>query len=192
MCFRYTCSNGADTIFRNKFHRNACARIDILHIENQLRQIFDGINIMMRRRRNKLDALNRMPRSRNDSIYFMTGELPALAGFCTLCNLNLNFICIDQIVCRDAKTSRSNLFDGAPAEISVGIRLESFFILAAFTGIRPATHAVHRNSECFMRFFTNGAVRHCSCDKSFNDFLYRFHFFNRNSTRSFFEFHQSA
>ncbi|MNW66547.1 hypothetical protein D3C74_450270 [compost metagenome] len=48
--FGYTGSDRSDTHLRHELNVNACAWIGILQIINQFCQIFDGINIMMRRR----------------------------------------------------------------------------------------------------------------------------------------------
>ena len=42
--------------FGHQFHRNARPRIDVLQIVDELRQIFDGIDVVMRRRRNQAHA----------------------------------------------------------------------------------------------------------------------------------------
>ena len=42
--------------FGYQLDRNACLRIDVLQVVNQLRQILDGIDVVMRRRRNQADA----------------------------------------------------------------------------------------------------------------------------------------
>ena len=48
--FGHTGSNSAHAGQRHQFHRNQGFGVDLLQVENQLRQIFDGINIVMRRR----------------------------------------------------------------------------------------------------------------------------------------------
>ncbi len=48
--FRHTGCNGSDTGSRYEFDRDLRIRINLLHIEDQLCQIFDGIDIMVRRR----------------------------------------------------------------------------------------------------------------------------------------------
>ena len=52
--------NNPDACTRNQFHSNASMRIHRPQIVNQLRQIFDRINIMVRRRRDQADARSAM------------------------------------------------------------------------------------------------------------------------------------
>src|SRR5256885_7061713 len=46
---RDSCSNRADTNLRNQLHGNSGLRIRVLQVVNQLCQIFDGIDVVMRR-----------------------------------------------------------------------------------------------------------------------------------------------
>ena len=60
--------------FGHQLHRNARLRIDVLQIVNELRQIFDGINIVMRRRRNQPHAGNGVAHARDDFIHLVAGQ----------------------------------------------------------------------------------------------------------------------
>ena len=55
-CLGNACGHGADADFGDELNRDARARVHILQIVDQLRQIFDRINVMVRRRRNKADT----------------------------------------------------------------------------------------------------------------------------------------
>ena len=50
MRFRHAGCDGADADFRNQFDGDARARIRVLQVIDQLREIFDRINIVVRRR----------------------------------------------------------------------------------------------------------------------------------------------
>ena len=45
-------------------------------------------------------------------IYLSSGQMSALAGFCSLCHLDLDLLCTHQIAAGDAKTSAGYLLDG--------------------------------------------------------------------------------
>ena len=49
----HACRDRSDPSFGHKLHADTRAAIDLLQIVNQLRQIFDGVNIMMRRGRDE-------------------------------------------------------------------------------------------------------------------------------------------
>ncbi len=91
--------------------RDGRRRIDVFQIVNQLRQIFNRINIMMRRRRNQTHARHRITQLGNVFGYFVTRQLAALAGLGALRHLDLNLVCAGQIFGADAKTARGYLFD---------------------------------------------------------------------------------
>ena len=62
MRLRDTGGDRSHADFGDELHRNARLRIDVLQIVDQLRQIFDRINIVVRRRRDQTHAGNRVPR----------------------------------------------------------------------------------------------------------------------------------
>ena len=132
--FRFSDSgrNGADSAFGNQFHADPRARIDILQVENQLRQVLDRINIVVRRRRDQRNAGDRMPRPGDHLVDFVTGELSALAGLGPLGDLDLDLVGIDQVFGMDAETSRSHLFDRAAGDRTVRIGTVTPRVLAAF------------------------------------------------------------
>lgn len=47
------CCDSADADLGNELDRNRCGRIDVLQIMDELRQILDGVNIVVRRRGNQ-------------------------------------------------------------------------------------------------------------------------------------------
>ena len=83
--------------FRHQLHRNARLRIHVLQIVNELREIFDGVDVVVRRRRNQADARNRMAHARDDFVDFVPGKLSAFARLCPLRNLDLQIVRIHQI-----------------------------------------------------------------------------------------------
>ena len=52
--------DGADAGVRDQLHRHQRARVDLLQVIDQLRQVFDGVDVMVRWRRNQADARARM------------------------------------------------------------------------------------------------------------------------------------
>ena len=74
VCLGNACRDSTNANFGNQLYRNACCRIHVLQVENQLCQIFDRINIVVRRRRNKTDTRNGMPNSCDDFIDLVPGS----------------------------------------------------------------------------------------------------------------------
>ncbi len=84
--------------FGHQLHRNPRLRIDVLQIVNELRQILDRINIVMRRRRNQTHAGNRMPHARDHFVHFVAGQLAAFAGLGALRDLDLQLVGVHQVI----------------------------------------------------------------------------------------------
>ncbi len=101
----------ADADFGDELHRDIGARIDVLQIEDQLRQILDRINVVMRRRRDEADARRRMAHLGDHRIDLVAGQLSAFAGLCALRHLDLDHVGIDEIFRRHAETPRRHLLD---------------------------------------------------------------------------------
>ena len=99
----HTCGDGADTHFRHQLHADARGTIGVLQIVNQLRQILDGIDVMMRRRRDQADTRGRVTGLGNPRIHLSSGKLAAFTGLRALSHLDLEFASLGQIQAGDAE-----------------------------------------------------------------------------------------
>ena len=184
--------NRAYADFRDQLDRDARLRIDVLEVVDQLRQIFDGVDVVVRRRRNQADAGNRVARSGDHLIHLVAGQLATLAGLGALRHLDLEFVGVDQIVGGDAEAAAGHLLDGAAAQIAVGVGREALFVLAAFAGVRHAADAVHGDGQRLVRFLADGPEAHGAGRESLDDLLGRLDLFNRNGLVGVLELEQSA
>ena len=64
-CLRHSRGNDAHARARDKLHANAGPWIHRAQIMNQLGQVFDAVNVVMRRRRNQRRSRNGVPDARN-------------------------------------------------------------------------------------------------------------------------------
>ena len=172
--------DGADADLSDELHVNTRARICVLQVVDQLRQVFDRVDVVVRRRRNQADARCRVAHLRNPRIHLVAGELAAFTGLRALRHLDLQVVRVDQIFAGDAEARRRHLLDGAAARIAVRIGHVARRILAAFAGVRLAAEAVHRNRERLVRFLADRAVRHRTGRKALEDLLCRLHLVERN------------
>ncbi len=69
-------------------------RVDLLQVIDELRQIFDGIDVVMGRRRDQRDAGCRMAELGDLHRHLEAGELATFAGLRTLCDLDLDLAAI--------------------------------------------------------------------------------------------------
>ena len=174
----YTGSNRTDTHLTYQLDADAGTRISILQVVNQLGQIFNRIDIMMRRRRNQTNACRCTAAFGNPGINLAARQLSAFTGFSTLRNFNLDFIRINKIIAGYAKTAAGNLLNCATLAVTIRQRRKTVGILATFAGIALTTDTVHGNSQTFMCLLAQRAVAHSTGLKTMTNAFYRFYLVN--------------
>ncbi len=133
----HTGRHRADAHFRDELHRDIRRRVHVLQVEDQLGKILDRIDVVMRRGGDQAHARCRMAHLGDDGIHLVAGQLPALAGLCTLRDLDLHDIGIHEIFRRHAKAAGGHLLDGRAARVgqAVGQRLEARGFLATLARV---------------------------------------------------------
>ena len=96
----------ADAHLGHQLHRNARPRVDVLQVVDELRQVLDGIDIVVRRRRNQAHAGNRVAHARDDLVHLVAGKLAAFAGLGALRHLDLQLVGVHQVIGGDAEARR--------------------------------------------------------------------------------------
>ena len=173
--FGHAGGNGAHAGQRHQFYRNQGFGVDLLQVENQLCQIFDGINIVVRRRRNQRGTGHGIAQLRDIRCDLVARQLAALAGLGTLRHFNLNHIGAHQISCGHAEAAGSHLLDARYFFGAVAFR-----VFAAFARVGIAAQAVHRHGQGFVRFGAERADRHGGAVEAFVEVFRRLHLVNRN------------
>src|SRR6266566_3415147 len=170
--------NDADARTGNEFYADARARIHGAQVMDQLRQVFDAVNVVMRRRRNQRRARGGVPDSRDVFADFLRGQLAALTRFRTLRHFDFELFGVDEVIGGDSKTPRGDLLDligrGRLETIGMGI-------FAAFAGITAATELIHRQSQGPVRFRAERAKRHRLGAETLDDGLERLDLVQSNS-----------
>src|SRR5260370_402950 len=171
--FGDTGGDDADTGAGDEFYADARARIHGAQVMDQLREVFDAVNIVMRRRRNERRARGGVAGARDVFADFLCGQLAALTGLGALGPFDFEFFGVDEVIRGDSKTPRGDLLD----LVSRG-RLEAIGmgIFAAFAGIAAATELVHGNSQGAVRFRAKRAERHRLGAETLDDGLERLDF----------------
>ncbi len=86
----------ADARLGDELHRHERLRIHLLQVEDELRQVLDRIDVVMRRRRDEADAGPREAQPRDHLVDLVPGQLTALAGLRALRDLDLQHLGIDR------------------------------------------------------------------------------------------------
>ena len=178
-----TGSNRTHAHFRNELHRDTSLRVCIAQVVNELSQVFDGVNVMVRRRRNQGHVRNRVAYSCHKFVHLVSRQLTAFTRLCTLSHLDLQILCMAQVVNRHAKAARSNLTDSGATDIAVCGRSIAIRIFTTFTAVAHGTDAVHGNSNRFVGFRAQGAKAHSACHKVVDNGFAGFDFRNINRSR---------
>ena len=163
----------ADADFGDELHRDLAVRIDVLEVVDELRQILDRIDVVMRRRRDQADARRRMPHARDGRVDLVAGQLAAFAGLGALRHLDLHHVGVDEIFRRHAEAARGDLLDRRAHRIAVRHRLEAVGFLAAFAGVGLAADPVHRDRQRGVRLARDRAKAHRAGGEALDDVLGR-------------------
>ena len=139
--------NRADARMRHQLHRDQRGRIDLPQVEDQLGQVLDRIDVVVRRRRDQADARLGVAQPRDHLVDLVPGQLAAFAGLGALRDLDLQHFGVDQVFRGDAETSGGDLLDLAAL---VGAVARGIF--AAFAGVAAPAQAVHGDGQRFVRF----------------------------------------
>jgi hypothetical protein len=78
---------------------------------DQLRQILDRVDVVVRRRRDQAHAGHRVAQLADVLGHLVAGQLAALAGLGALRHLDLDLVGADQVLGGDAEAARGDLLD---------------------------------------------------------------------------------
>src|SRR5690606_3601217 len=151
-------------------------RVRALQVEDELLEVFDRVDVVVRRRRDEADARRRVARARDPRIDLRGRQLTALAGLGTLRELDLQVLRVREIHARHTEAARGDLLDRAAA-----LRIQQALdVLAALAGVRLGAEAVHRDREGFVRLARDRAVAHRAGREPLDDARDGFDLVDRN------------
>ena len=131
------------------------ALVDVLQIENELGEIFDRINIVVRRRRDQRDAGRRVAHRGDDFVDLVTGKLTAFSRLRALRHLDLELVGVDEVLRGHAEARRGHLLHGAAPQIAAGVGDESLGLLASLAGVGFSADPIHGDGEVLVRLLGN-------------------------------------
>ncbi len=152
--------NGADAGCRHQFDRDLGVGIDRLQVVDQLSQILDRIDVVVRRRADQGRAGHGVAHPADELGDLETRQLAALAGLGALGHLDLDLAALVQVFGGDAEAARGHLFDRRVGVVAIWTRDVARRILAALAGDGARPHPVHGDVQGLMRFRRQGAQGH--------------------------------
>ena len=149
----------ADAGARDQLHGDARFGIDLLQVVDELRQILDRVDVVMRRRADQRHARRRMAQAGDHLADLEAGQLAALAGLGALGDLDLELAAVVEILRRDAEAARGDLLDRRRGIVAVGPRPVARRVLAAFARIGLGADPVHGDRQRLVRLRPERAER---------------------------------
>src|SRR5581483_2613656 len=162
--------------FRYQLDADARLAVGILEVMNELRQVLDGVDVMMRGRGDEADSRRGMSGLGDPGVDLRAGQLAAFAGLGALRHLDLQLPRADEVLAGDTEAARGHLLDGAVLRVAVGQRAVALRVLPALARIALATDAVHGDREGLVRLLADRAVGHGACLEASDDAVDRLDF----------------
>ncbi len=201
-----------DADFGDELHGDRSDRVRVFQIVDQLRQILNRIDVMMRRWRDQTDTRHRVAQEADVFTHFVARQLTAFTRLGALSHLDLDLIRVGQVFGGDTETARGHLLDRRAQRIA-GLQFDIAFdtaladnvgqllarfdlaettrVFAAFAGIRLAANSVHGDGQRGMRFGRDRTQRHGAGGETLNNFAGRFDFIERNRRTGRFDFEKT-
>src|SRR5437660_1074083 len=129
------------TRFRHQLHADTRAGVDLLQIVDELRQVLDRIDVVVRRWRDQRNARYRVAQTGDQGRDLVRGKLAAFAGLRALRDLDLELVRAHQVVRRDPEPPRRDLLDAVIRAVAVLERGVGIGVFAALARVRASAHA---------------------------------------------------
>ena len=171
----HACRHRTHADLRHELDADTRLRVSIAEVEDELCQILDGINIMMRRRRNKRNTRRRVTHARDFLIHLTAGKLATLTGLCPLRHLDLQLARIRQILRRHPETPGGNLLDSRARVVPILSNRVARGVLTALAAVTHSPDAVHGDSNHLVRLAGNGTETHGPGNETAHDALLALH-----------------
>ena len=157
---RHARRHRADADLGRELDRDARARVGAAQVVDQLLEVLDRVDVVVRRRGDQRDTRRRRADLADVAVDLVAGQLAALAGLRALRHLDLDLVGVREVVDRDAEAAGRDLLDRRAARVAVGVRRVARRVLPALAGVRLAAEPVHRDRERLVRLARQRAERH--------------------------------
>src|SRR6185503_10640245 len=98
-------------------------RVRAAQVVDQLLEVLDRVDVVVRRRRDQADARRRVAQPGDVVVDLVAGQLAALAGLGALRHLDLQAVGVDEVVRRDAEAARGDLLDRGTTLVAEAARV---------------------------------------------------------------------
>ena len=147
-----TGGDGTNTGLTDQLDTDAGAAVGVFQIIDQLCEVFDGIDIMVGRRRDQADTGSGVAGFGDPGIDLGPRKMAALAGLGALSHFDLNLLRTVQVLACHAEAAAGYLLDRAAAVGLAWFDDKTLRRLAALTGIAFGVQMVHGDGQCLVSF----------------------------------------
>mmetsp|Transcript_100539 Transcript_100539/g.288012 ORF Transcript_100539/g.288012 Transcript_100539/m.288012 type:complete len:1151 (+) Transcript_100539:506-3958(+) len=148
-------SDDADADLRDELDRDLARGLGALEVVDELGEILDRVDVVVRRRRDQADTGGRAAALANVRSNFEAWELAALSWLGALCHLDLNLVRVGKVVARHAEAAARHLLDRRAPVVR-----EAHRVLAALARVRARADRVHGDGEGLVSLLRDRAKRH--------------------------------
>ena len=143
--------------------------VDLLQVVDELGQVLDRVDVVVRRRRDQGDAGRGVAQAGDLDRDLEARQLAALAGLGTLGDLDLQLPGGVEVFGGDAEAARGHLLDRRVGVVAVGARVEALLALAALAAVGAGADPVHGDGQRLVRLGREGAQGHAGGDEALPD-----------------------
>ena len=175
-----TCGDGAHPDLGDELHVHPRLRVRVLEVVDQLGEVLDRVDVVVRRRRDQADAGRRVPRLGDPRVDLVAGQLAALSGLGSLRHLDLDVVGVDQVLAGHPEPAARHLLDGGPLGVASWQGDEPLGVLAALAGVGLAAQPVHGDRQGLVRLLRDRPVRHRTRREPLDDLAHRLDLVDRH------------
>ena len=161
--------NRADADLGAQLDADARLGVAVLQVVDELGDVLDGIDVVVRRRADEAHAGRRVADPGDVVVHLAPRQFAALPRLRALDDLDLQFVGVGQVVDRDAEAAAGHLLDGRTLGVAVRQRDEALGVFAALAGVRLAADAVHGDGEALVGFRGDRSEAHGTGGETLDD-----------------------
>ena len=153
-------------------------RVGRLEVVDELGDVLNGVDVVVRRGRDQADARRRVPGAGDPRVHLLARQLAALARLGPLGDLDLDVVGVDQVLAGHPEAAGGHLLDGAASQVAVVVGGEAVGVLAALAGVRAAADPVHGDGQGLVGLLGDRPVGHGAGGEAGHDRLDRLDLLN--------------
>src|SRR4029079_4299360 len=154
---------------RYQLHPDPGGRVDRAEIGNQLGEILDRVDVVVRRRADVAHPGLAATKRRDPGRRLPRGELAAFAGLAALGDLDLQLLAAGQVRGGDPEPGGRDLLDSGVVTLAVGTRDVPAGVLAALPRVRRAAGPLDADGQRLVRLRRERPDRHRADDEAAGD-----------------------